>query len=158
MSDDEIRCKEVIAHLANNSWEDLQIVSAEIRAPVISRLRKVLDGSDPDLSWHTGLYFSREARVVLLRLGDPKTMNEAVADYQNEALQLGNVSMTLSIWVKSAQPLLIPLVAGDLSLEDGDQLADEGVDDLSRPRGPLSAGAALRAVAILESSEVFSTK
>ena len=85
-------------------------------------------------------------------------MNEAVADYQNEALHLGNVSMTLSIWVKSAQPLLIPLVAGDLSLEDGDQLADEGVDDLSRPRGPLSAGAALRAVAILESSEVFSTK
>ena len=142
--------------LAKPPGSDLNIVTPEIRDEVIMYLRRGADGADPDSGIKSGLGPSPNSYDLLLRLGDEQTMMEEVEAYRNDAAEHGKASMKVSRWAETAQPLLIPMIAEDFYRDDGDEITFDQIDDLSRPKGSLSAGSALRAVVILQNSPAFS--
>ena len=141
--------------LGDPMGSELHVVSPEIRNEVILRLQRYAHGMDPDDGIRTGLHANLSAQLLLLRLGDERSIVEKMQEDRRLAEEAGKIDIEERILERSAQPLLIPYLARDFSREDGDEITYWSQGDLSFEYYPISAGSAFRAIGIVANSAAF---
>ena len=122
------RIGRIVSRLLDSEIPDLSLVTPDVRDEVIHRIR----GSSGD-SFEQTIGKTRGYYLLLVKLGDEDATRQVVAAMRPSLPKKGPANLWLSFLEDNAQPVIIPLIAGDFFLNDGDEQivavsGDEGFD------------------------------
>ena len=120
------RIDRIVSRLLDSEIPDLSLVTPDVRDEVIHRIR----GSSGD-SFEQTIGKTRRYYLLLVKLGDEDATKQVVAAMRPSLPKKGPGNLWLSFLEDDAQPVIIPIIAGDFFLNDGEEqtsalLGDEG--------------------------------
>ena len=133
---------------------DLTLINSGNREAVINLLREIATGKRETIG--TEVPSQTGAQIALLRLGDPPTIESAIAAYRASHGEAGGANRAEDL-VWSEQAAIIPYLAEDYFREDGDRSTIRSKGDVIGVRvTPLSAYSGFVSLKIMASSSQFS--
>ncbi len=127
---------------------DLSLISAENHDAAVKLLRDIATGKRSEIG--NEMPSQTGAQIVLLRLADPETVEGAVFRYQRSYGTRTSYHIAEEL-VWAEQPAIIPHLAGDFFLNDGDKSTLRSTGDpigiMAPPRSAFSAFTSLKIVA-----------